>query len=60
MDDENLLNDILQRIQEGLLTQDLNSEEVNMLIGRFGCNWFEDLGYNNLKPNREPKFNVQK
>lgn len=52
------LNDVLQRIQEGLHTQDLNQIEVQLLEDRFGHNWFVDLGYHNLKPNREPIFTI--
>lgn len=52
------LNDVLQRIQEGLLTQHLNQIEVQLLEDRFGHNWFEELGYHNLKPNKEPTFNL--
>lgn len=50
------LNDVLQRIQEGLHTQDLNQFEVKLLVDRFGHNWFQDLGYDKLKPNKEPVF----
>lgn len=52
------VNDVLQRIQEGLLTQDLNQAEVQLLVDRFGHNWFHDLGYDNLKPHKEPKFSM--
>lgn len=52
------LNDVLQRIQEGLLTQDLNEIEVDLIQARFGHDWFHDLGYDKLKPNREPSFSI--
>lgn len=52
------LNDVLQRIQEGLHTQDLNQIEVQLLEDRFGHDWFHELGYDNLKPNKDPKFNI--
>lgn len=54
------LNDVLQRIQEGLLTQNLNLEEVKILEGRFGHDWFHQLGYDQIKTNKEPKFTPPK
>lgn len=53
----NAVNDVLQRIQNGLRTQDLTSSEVELLVDRFGHNWFEDLGYHQLKPHKHPIYN---
>lgn len=54
----NAVNDVLLRIQGGLRTQDLNQIEVDLLENRFGQNWFQYLGYDKLKPHKEPKFNT--
>ena len=51
------VNDILERMQQGLLTQDLNAIEVHLLEDKFGRDWFENLGYDKLKPNKKPQFN---
>lgn len=56
---EKALNEILQRIQEGLRTQDLTQKETGLIIDRFGHGWFEDLGYHRMKFNREPKFDFK-
>lgn len=52
------LNDVLQRIQEGLRTQDLNQIEIQLLEDRFGHDWFQEVGYDKLKPNKDPKLNI--
>lgn len=52
------LNDVLQRIQSGLLTQDLNQMEVELIESKFGQDWFYKLGYDKLKPNKEPQFSI--
>lgn len=45
---------LLLNMSGGLLPEDLQSDEVELLKSKYGSNWFEELGYND-KEYRRPK-----
>lgn len=51
------VNDVLERLQGEIRTQDLNPIEVHLLVEKFGDDWFETLGYDKLKPHKKPQPN---
>lgn len=51
------VNEVLQKLQGEIRTQDLNQIEVHILEEKFGEDWFEKLGYDKLKPHKKPQFN---
>lgn len=54
------VNELLSRINKGLLTQDLTQFEIELFIDRFGENWFKTLGYNQSTQHKEPIFTIPK
>lgn len=46
----NELDNLLMNMSAGLLPENLCLEEVELLKGKYGNNWFEKLGYS------EPKY----
>jgi len=43
-------NNLLMNMASGLLPEHLANNEINLLVKRFGKNWFAELGYS------EPEF----
>jgi hypothetical protein len=45
----NKLANLLLNMSDGLLPEYLSQDEVELLKEEYGENWFEELGYNELK-----------
>lgn len=39
------LENLLLNMSSGLMPEDLQKDEIELLIEEFGYNWFEELGY---------------
>lgn len=50
----NEIENLLLNMSAGLLPEDLQEKEVELLENKYGRNWFTQLGYN-LKEYRLPK-----
>ena len=52
------VENLLLNMSAGLQPKDLTQDEVNLLIDKYGINWFEELGYSEPKFEK-PKFNME-
>lgn len=53
----NETNNLLMNLSSGLLPEYLTKDEVELLIKRYGENWFDILGYSEPEY-KKPTFNV--
>lgn len=50
------VNEVLERLQGDIRTQDLSPSDVRILEDKFGEGWFFILGYDKIKTHKYPHF----